>query len=70
MTASNQRSQGDDRPLLGPLQRNGTFPKAASGGRDLDASAARAHKLLPAAESHLGRRTALTLPLLPPPQKN
>jgi hypothetical protein len=25
---------------------------------------------LPAAEPRLGRRTALTLPLLPPPQKN
>lgn len=25
---------------------------------------------LPAAESRLGRRTALTFPLLPPPQKN
>jgi hypothetical protein len=27
-------------------------------------------ELLPAAEPRLGRRTALTLPLLPPPQKN
>ena len=26
--------------------------------------------LLPAAEPRLGRRTALTFPLLPPPQKN
>jgi G3E family GTPase len=25
---------------------------------------------LPAAETRLGRRTALTVPLLPPPQKN
>ncbi|WP_425450327.1 hypothetical protein [Virgifigura deserti] len=25
---------------------------------------------LPAAETRLGRRTALTFPLLPPPQKN
>src|SRR5271170_5005172 len=27
-------------------------------------------ELLPAAETGLGRRTALTFPLLPPPQKN
>jgi hypothetical protein len=28
------------------------------------------YEALPAAELRLGRRTALTLPLLPPPQKN
>ena len=60
-----------DLPLVDPKDGQSQRLAAREGRLDyLLAGSKGVSEPLPAAETRLGRRTALTFPLLPPPQKN